>query len=99
VSKVDGTPAEVVPDTTASTLTIRIPDESVPVPAEEVIRYLESPGLAARTRKMIQLIVEVAYERGVALRVCFKGAWDYCWELDILDALRALFAQKGYQCV
>lgn len=91
---------EVHPDTMTSSVLIEILDDDVSVEAEEVIRYLESSGLAARTRQKIQVIVEVACERGVALRVRFKESWNCLWELDVLDALRALFAQKGfYQCV
>lgn len=99
MSQIAGTRTEVSPDTVANTLIIRIPENGVSVPAEEVIHCLGSESLALRTRKKIQGIVQVAYEGGVVLRVRFKGVWEWWCELDVLDALRALFAQKGYQCV
>ena len=100
MSRVQGTPCEVICDIRSRTLTIRIPDDNVPVPVEEVIHYLESQALAARTRQKIVTIIEVVCEKGVALRLRLEGAWDYWCELDLLDALRNLFAQKGcYQCV
>lgn len=99
MSQIAGTPVEVTPDTDASKLTIRTPGVDVAFKTEEVISFLKSPSLELKTRRKIAEIVPMVCETGIALYVRFKDAWDYRYEIDVLDALKALFVQKGYRCV
>lgn len=97
MSQIEGTKTEVRFDQMAEAVTIRL-DGAIAVTAEEVIRHLESDGLAPRTRKRLGAISQRASEAGTVIILRLRGIWESWIELDLLDALKVLFTRKGYQC-
>lgn len=78
-----------------TTMSIIVKSDGAIVPTQEVIPYLESERLAARTRQHIAYIVE----KGQALLIRFDVALDWCFKVDILAALKNFFESKEYACV
>jgi hypothetical protein len=95
VTSIVGTHVEIRPDPERNVVTVILAGDD-PVSPKEVIRHLESEGLAARTRsRMIgEIVIDFAVEQGVALKLRFEGVWEWVCELDIQDAIKALFAKK-----
>ncbi len=80
----------VDPDTLMGTLTIRMADSGVSVPAKEVIQRLDgSDGLKPRTGRRIRNIEpQVRAGDVISLRVVLKpGEWTGWEQLDLQDAL------------
>jgi len=74
-------------------------DDELPVPTEEVIRYLESEAVLARTRKQVYYVIPKMRDKGIAICVRFKGMLDELYRRDIIDALKQFFSRKGLECV
>lgn len=71
-------------------------DEGVPVPTEEVIRYLESPALRSRTRKKVNYSIEKTCDKGTSICVRFRCTLDWFFRVDILNALKEFFTRRGF---
>lgn len=78
-----------------STMSIIVRSDGANITTEEVIPYLESTGLAPRTRQHVQYIIQ----KGEALLICFNVALDWCFKVDVLAALKNFFESKEYACV
>jgi hypothetical protein len=81
-------------DLTTRCVTVNF-DAGAPVSAEEVIHYLESEGLARRTRTMVNYSIAKLCDKGVSICVHFKCTLDWFFREDIIDALNRFFSLRG----
>lgn len=63
------------------------------VPTEEVISYLESEGLAPKTRKRIRSIN--LRDGGATLLIKFKDGFEWTFKGEIIVALLSFFEKRG----
>lgn len=89
----------VKPDVLTNTLTIRLSGDGVSVPAEEVIWYLESDGLVARTRNRVCSVDNTRLEGVVVFRVVFTEPFRGFEQLDLQDAMERFYAERSLSCV
>lgn len=82
-------------DTTNGDVIVRLSDEALSIPTEEVVLYLKSDGLADRTRCLLIEIFKVPTELGTCLRINFAEAMEWWCELDVWDALKNFFSSRG----
>lgn len=95
---IPGTHSELKLDKMSDRVFIHLSDED-PVSAEEVIQYLESDALADRTRRRFCTpIYQEISEKGVALILHLRGAWEAFCEWDLVSAFQTLLAKKALQC-